>query len=115
MFFYSEYGKVVNELLNNIDDWEIHEEFWIFHKYWIIHKSGIRLWIGNGSWSFTGDESKIHKSDSDIPVIYLGMIERHFLYIKAMKILKKQKLTKVSNKINNLKSFINNWKENETK
>lgn len=77
-FILSDVGKVIWDNLNDPEEWSIYE-YRIEHK-----KTGINLWTGNGGFWFDG-----YYLNHTIPTPSLGLIERHFLYRKAMKMRNK--------------------------
>lgn len=74
MRIFSEIGKVLWERLDYPEEWAMQDKYTMEHI-----PSNTSWWVANGSWFFNGWPSKC-----------LGLIERHFLYWKANKIIKKK-------------------------
>lgn len=71
-------GRALSKALDNPQDWTGDGEFRIKHI-----PSGLEFWIGNGGFFF--DEQRRDKIDGERAI---GLIERHWLYSKARKIIK---------------------------
>ena len=73
--FSTELGKSVSKLMDDLENWHCGE-------YYYTHKpTGIKLWVSNGGrWFRVYEPSEAQ----------FGLIERHFLYKKALSISHKR-------------------------
>lgn len=101
MNIYSKHGKVLDELLDNPDDWILTE-----NKRWMIHDSGIRVWVIGGSPFFNGDTEQWYPA----PYLKLNCIERFPLYFKAKKIIRYYNNKNKLEQNVKIETFINNCK-----
>lgn len=82
----SDVGRVIwDSFDNDIENWQ-------FLEYKMIHSTGVCIWTGNEGFFFNG------YIPSKNPQPELGLIERHFLYKKAMR-LKNKKGESNNNKV----------------
>ena len=65
---------ILHNMSRNPDDWRV-------NKYHALHKSGVKIWIGNGLYSYHIEKPKYQE---------LGFIERFRLH-KQIKLLNKNK------------------------
>jgi hypothetical protein len=76
-FLFSPIGKVVWDLLDKPEDWDISDL-----SYKILHKpSESYFWTGNGGFFFDV------RSYEDTDLKILGYFERHIIYYKAKRML----------------------------
>lgn len=79
----SDVGRAIWDSLENVDDWE-------FQEYKMVHlKTGISFWTSNGGFWFDGHDNYLLGAPNP-PKVELGLLERHFLYNKAMRLEKEQ-------------------------
>lgn len=75
-YILSDVGKVLWDNLNDPEEWE-------FEDYTMLHiRSRVYLWTNNGGFFFDGYKS--WRPESLAPS--LGLLERHFIYRKAMRL-----------------------------
>lgn len=97
-YILSEVGRVIWNNLSNPDDW-------IFTQYTMRHiRTETKLWIANGGFWFNGHYD-IYDTTSLYP--HLGLLERHFLYHRAMNL---QKSNQEKNNIIIIEKFMNKHK-----
>lgn len=92
---------IYNYILSDVgrciwDSFENHPEEWEQEEYTVInHDKEITLWTSNGTWFFTGYRYHRQFTAEGLKgrkyppkIIWLGYIERHFLYRKYKKMTK---------------------------
>lgn len=70
-------GRALSKALENTEDWTGYSEYHITHV-----PSGQVFWVGNGAWFFDGYKPRSIEHS-------IGLLERHWLYFKARKIIAK--------------------------
>lgn len=91
-FFYSDEGKTLSDSLDCVEHWDLSNT-----QHTVRHiPSNLVFWVGNGAWFFDGYENYYNKN---APILELGLVERHFLYRKYKKMIKKTKKERNKNAV----------------